>query len=79
MLDGDWSSDVCSSDLEKSKNPLYPRLISAIHDLTGLGIVLNTSFNVKGEPIVMTPEDAVRCFYSTGMDALVMGRCLLKK
>ncbi len=65
--------------LEKSKNPLYHRLISAIHDLTGLGIVLNTSFNVKGEPIVMTPEDAVRCFYSTGMDALVMGRCLLKK
>jgi carbamoyltransferase len=42
-------------------------------------MVLNTSFNVMGEPIVNTPEDAVRCFFSTGMDALVIGDCIVRK
>jgi carbamoyltransferase len=42
-------------------------------------VVLNTSFNVRGEPIVNTPLDAIRCFFSTGMDALAIGSFLLKK
>ncbi len=63
----------------RESNSLYHRLISGLKDLSGEGIVLNTSFNIKGEPIVMTPADAVRCFYSTGMDMLAMGPCLLRK
>ena len=55
------------------------RLISAFERLTGLPGVLNTSFNVKGEPIVCSPTDAVRCFYGTGMDALAIGSFLLEK
>ena len=47
--------------------------------MTGHPIVLNTSFNVRGEPIVGTPRDAIRCFYSTGMDALAIGSFLVTK
>ncbi len=46
---------------------------------TGCPVVINTSFNVRGEPIVCTPQDAYRCFMATNMDALVIGRFLLKK
>jgi carbamoyltransferase len=59
--------------------PRYYRLIRAFEGLRGVPMLLNTSFNVMGEPIVNTPEDAVRCFYSTGMDALVMGDFVIVK
>ncbi|MFC1609861.1 carbamoyltransferase [Myxococcota bacterium] len=60
-------------------NPRYHQLITAFEELTGYGIVINTSFNVRGEPIVCTPEDAYRCFMRTEMDYLVLGSFLLNK
>ncbi|HPQ24666.1 MAG TPA: carbamoyltransferase [Gammaproteobacteria bacterium] len=60
-------------------NPRYHALISSFHEKTGCPVMINTSFNVRGEPIVCTPEDAFRCFMGTGMDALVIGNCLLLK
>ena len=60
-------------------NPSYHALIKAFGERTGYGIVINTSFNVRGEPIVCTPEDAYRCFMRTEMDYLVLGPFLLKK
>jgi len=60
-------------------NPRYHALISSFHEKTGCPVLINTSFNVRGEPIVCTPEDAFRCFMGTGMDALVIGNCLLLK
>lgn len=58
-------------------SPRYRRLLLAFEQRTGCPVVLNTSFNVKGEPIVNTPEDAYRCFLATGMDCLVLGNNLL--
>lgn len=60
-------------------NPRYHALLSAFCDLTGCPVVINTSFNVRGEPIVCTPEDAYRCFMRSEIDALVMGNFLLRK
>jgi carbamoyltransferase len=60
-------------------NPRYHALISSFHEKTGCPMLINTSFNVRGEPIVCTPEDAFRCFMGTEMDALVIGNCLLMK
>ncbi len=60
-------------------NPRYHALISEFEKLTGYGVVVNTSFNVRGEPIVCTPEDAYRCFMRTEMDYLVLGPFLLAK
>jgi len=60
-------------------NRLYQKLLRAFRDLTGYGVVINTSFNVRGEPIVCTPEDAYLCFMRTEMDALAMGNFLLMK
>ena len=60
-------------------NPDFYRLLSAFHRRTGCPVLVNTSFNVRGEPIVMTPEDAVRCFFRTDMDLLVVEDCLLWK
>ncbi|MCB1799660.1 MAG: carbamoyltransferase, partial [Gammaproteobacteria bacterium] len=60
-------------------NPRYHALISSFHEKTGCPVLINTSFNVRGEPIVCMPEDAFRCFMGTGMDALVIGNCLLLK
>ena len=65
--------------VSKETNPSYWRLIREFGDKTGHPIVLNTSLNVRGEPIVNTPLDAVRCFYSTGMDAMAIGNFLLEK
>ena len=59
--------------VSRDANPRYYRLIEEFDKLRGVPIVLNTSFNVMGEPIVNTPADAIRCFYSTGLDALVIG------
>ncbi len=63
----------------KESNPLFWTLINRFADLTGVPMVLNTSFNVDGEPIVCSPQDALRCFFSTGIDALAIGRYLLRK
>lgn len=58
-------------------NPRYHALISSFFAKTGCPILINTSFNVRGEPIVSSPEDAYRCFMGTEMDALVIGNCIL--
>ncbi|MCB2099764.1 MAG: carbamoyltransferase [Rhodobacterales bacterium] len=60
-------------------NPRYHALISAFKGLTGCPVVVNTSFNVRGEPIVCTPEDAFRCFMGTEIEVLVVGDCFLRK
>jgi carbamoyltransferase len=60
-------------------NPRYYRLISSFEELTGVPIVLNTSFNLNGEPIVCTPEDAVRTFYSCGLDVVYLGDIRISK
>ena len=60
-------------------NPRYHRLISSFEELTGVPIVLNTSFNLNGEPIVCAPEDAVRTFYSCGLDVLYLGDIRITK
>ena len=59
--------------------PRYHRLLSFFHELTGCPILVNTSFNVRGEPIVCTPEDAFHCFMGTEMDRLTIGNCFLQK
>ncbi len=65
--------------VRRDVNPRFWDLIEAFRRRTGVPGVLNTSFNVKGEPIVCSPTDAVRCFYGTGMDALAIGNFLLEK
>ena len=65
--------------VSKKYNPRYHTLISEFEKLTGVPVVLNTSFNLKGEPIVMTPTDAIRTFMSSGLDALVMDSYVLTK
>src|SRR2546427_144087 len=60
-------------------NPHYYRLLKAFEAKTGYGVMVNTSFNVRGEPIVCTPEDAYRCFMRTEIDTLVLGNCVLDK
>ncbi len=73
----DYSARV--QTVHADTNPLYHRLISRFKALTGCPVVVNTSFNVRGEPIVCTPEDAFRCFMGTEMDVLAIGNCLLLK
>jgi carbamoyltransferase len=65
--------------VEKEINPLYWRLINEFGKRTGVPVLLNTSFNLRGEAIVHTPTDAVRTFFSSGMDALVIGSFLVEK
>ncbi|MDB5817451.1 MAG: carbamoyltransferase, partial [Rhizobacter sp.] len=60
-------------------NPRYHALLKAFGALTGVPVLVNTSFNVRGEPIVCTPQDAVHAFYSTPLDALVIGSFVLEK
>ncbi len=60
-------------------NPRYYQLLKAFENETGCGVLINTSFNVRGEPIVCTPEDAFRCFMRTEMDVLVLENCVLLK
>jgi carbamoyltransferase len=62
-----------------ARSPRFHALLGAFERLTGCGVLVNTSFNVRGEPIVCTPEDAYRCFMKTGMDHLVLGGRLLHK
>lgn len=65
--------------VHKDTNPLYWSLIDAFRKKTGCGVIVNTSFNVRGEPIVCTPEDAYRCFMRTDMDVLVLGNYIFDK
>jgi carbamoyltransferase len=60
-------------------NPRYHALLSRFKALTGCGVLVNTSFNVRGEPVVCSPEDAFRCFMGTDLDILVVGNCFLRK
>jgi carbamoyltransferase len=73
----DYSARVQTVDAER--NPLFHRLLSAFHRRTGCPVLINTSFNVRGEPIVCTPADAYRCFMATDIDVLVMGRNVVRK
>jgi carbamoyltransferase len=65
--------------VEKENNPPYWRLIDELGKRTGVPVVMNTSFNLRGEAIVHTPTDAIRTFFSSGMDALVIGSFLVEK
>jgi carbamoyltransferase len=73
----DFSARVQTVD--EPRHGRYHELLRAFERKTECGLVINTSFNVRGEPIVCTPEDAYRCFMATGMDALVMERFVLLK
>jgi carbamoyltransferase len=73
----DYSARVQTVD--EWRNPRFHRLLCAFRDLTGCPVVVNTSFNVRGEPIVCTPEDAYRCFLGTEMDALVLENVVIEK
>jgi carbamoyltransferase len=73
----DYSSRI--QTVHKEYNPLYHSLISSFKELTGCPVLINTSFNVRGEPIVCTPEDAFRCFMGTEIELLVIGNCVLRK
>jgi carbamoyltransferase len=73
----DYSARLQTVDPER--HGLYYRLIRRFFDLTGCPVVINTSFNIRGEPIVCIPEDAYRCFMFTQIDALALGNCLLMK
>jgi len=65
--------------VHRDTNPLYWQLINTFKERTGYGVIVNTSFNVRGEPIVCNPDDAYRCFMRTEMDYLVMGRFVFDK
>jgi carbamoyltransferase len=73
----DYSARI--QTVRKETNPLYYGIIKAFHRSTGCPVIVNTSFNVRGEPIVCTPEDAYRCFMRTDMDALVLEDFILEK
>ena len=73
----DYSARI--QTISRETNPRFHALLQAFEAKTGCGVLVNTSFNVRGEPIVCTPEDAYRCFMRTEMDALVLGSFLLRK
>jgi carbamoyltransferase len=73
----DYSARV--QTVHEDTNPLYYRLLKRFKALTGCSMLVNTSFNVRGEPIVCTPEDAFRCFMGSELDLLVVGNCVLTK
>jgi len=73
----DYSARI--QTVHRETNPRYYALISKFYELTGCPVVVNTSFNVRGEPIVCTPGDAFRCFMGTEIELLAMGNCLMRK
>lgn len=73
----DYSARV--QTVHADTNPRYHRLLTRFKELTGCPVLVNTSFNVRGEPIVCTPEDAFRCFMGTELDVLVVGNCVMYK
>jgi carbamoyltransferase len=73
----DYSARV--QTVHRDTNPRFHALLSLFHERTGCPVLVNTSFNVRGEPIVCTPEDAFLCFMGTELDALAVGNCYLRK
>jgi carbamoyltransferase len=73
----DYSARV--QTVHRDTNPRFHQLLSKFRDMTGCPVLVNTSFNVRGEPIVCTPEDAFRCFMGTELDVLAIGNCMLRK
>jgi carbamoyltransferase len=73
----DYSARIQTVDA--ARNPLFHQLLTQFKALTGCPVLVNTSFNVRGEPIVCTPEDAFRCFMGNELDLLVVGNCVLHK
>ncbi|HVJ24096.1 MAG TPA: carbamoyltransferase C-terminal domain-containing protein, partial [Burkholderiales bacterium] len=73
----DYSARV--QTVHKETNPRYYDLISCFKEKTNCPVIVNTSFNVRGEPIVGSPEDAFRCFMGTEIESLAVGNCFLRK
>jgi carbamoyltransferase len=73
----DYSARI--QTVHRDTNPLFHKLLGAFKARTGCPVLVNTSFNVRGEPIVCTPEDAFRCFMGNELDLLVVGNCVLRK
>ena len=77
MTHVDYSARI--QTVHRETNPRFHALLTRFKQLTGCPILVNTSFNVRGEPIVATPEDAFRCFMGCDLDVLAVGNCLLHK
>ncbi len=73
----DYSARI--QTVHKATNPKYHKLLSKFYEITGCPVIVNTSFNVRGEPIVNTPEDAFHCLMGTELDFLTIGNCILRK
>ncbi|MDH5537082.1 MAG: hypothetical protein OEZ08_16150, partial [Betaproteobacteria bacterium] len=73
----DYSARI--QTVHRGTNPRFHSLLSAFKQRTGCPVLVNTSFNVRGEPIVCTPEDAFRCFMGSEIETLVIGNCVLHK
>ena len=73
----DYSARV--QTVHEDTNPRFHQLLEAFNGLTGCQVLVNTSFNVRGEPIVCTPEDAFRCFMGTDIEVLAIGNCFMRK
>lgn len=73
----DYSARI--QTIDEKTNPIYYNLVKEFEKITGCAVIVNTSFNVRGEPIVQSPQDAYRCFMNTGMDYLAIGNFLLDK
>ena len=73
----DYSARI--QTVHRETNPRYHALLTAFRQRTGCPVIVNTSFNVRGEPIVCTPEDAFRCFMGTEIEVLAIGNCFLRK
>ena len=77
MTHVDYSARV--QTVRRDANPLFYDILAAFEARNGCPVMVNTSFNVRGEPVVCTPEDAYRCFMRTGMDVLVLESYILQK
>src|SRR6185437_1805336 len=73
----DYSARI--QTVHKETNPRYHALLQRFYERTGCPVIVNTSFNVRGEPLVCTPEDSFRCFMGTKMEVLAVGNCFLRK
>jgi carbamoyltransferase len=73
----DYSARI--QTVHRETNPRYYALLQRFNERTGCPVIVNTSFNVRGEPIVCTPEDAFRCFMGTDVEVLAIGNCFLRK
>jgi carbamoyltransferase len=65
--------------VDEERHGRFYRLMKEFKRLTGCGVIINTSFNIRGEPIVCTPQDAYRCFMASEMDMLVLENCVLRR